>query len=741
MNSKTAKFFGRMMAAGLLFAGAGAFTSCNPEPDESDMYTSTGETAEDFISRKPELASFNAILARVGLDRNLASYGEYTCFVPNNEAITLYIDSLWNDTVAVLPHNGLSENSLQGLIDPSNEHGDSLCNDIAKYHLANGITTSVEMGTGATIRMMLGRTVSAAISDKEGINKGLVTLEQQAGIIEPDSVVTNGIVHVLNRVIPRSNRVVSDELERHDEYSIFISALKLTGLIDSLSRSKKDVTYTIEDVYDNGSNAGKRCYTPEECLIKYTIFAEPDAILKPILRNRNLSEDVNGLIALANDIYGNAQDWYDLLAEKGLWSETTKQYEKTVSTGSDYTSRNNALNMFIAYHILYAGMPVNELVWEYSSRWSDTWNYVNGCGPFDYYETMLPGTLMKIWQPTYMSNTTYINRYIANNTLTDKMPATEDDLGPGLMGSEGMHQVIRQGVRVVRQSTDEYPTNIQAYNGYIHAINNVLAYDAMVPQGVLHERMRFDTTTFLPEFINNNIRMARNSEIAALSPDAHGARVAFPLNYFDNVVSYTKENRFRYNVKGAYNAWQSDTFQGWGNYDLAIKMPPLPTGVYEFRIFYTPMSHGGMMMFYMGNSSKLSSMVPLDIPLDVRIGENDPRIGSTYFMDEEDFGVTSDAAMRNRGYMRGLYSYKDHVDREPVTDAAVKTSLNQRSNQRNTSLRKIMSRNLEVKQSEEYWFRIKNVIPDETDLKWQFDYIEFIPLDVVSNTTYSEDWF
>ena len=45
------------------------------------------------------------------------------------------------------------------------------------------------------------------------------------------------------------------------------------------------------------------------------------------------------------------------------------------------------------------------------------------------------------------------------------------------------------------------------------------------------------------------------------------------------------------------------------------------------------------------------------------------------------------------------------------------------------------------KQSEEHWFRIKNVISDETDLKWQFDYIEFVPLDIVDNGTYSEDWF
>ena len=41
---------------------------------------------------------------------------------------------------------------------------------------------------------------------------------------------------------------------------------------------------------------------------------------------------------------------------------------------------------------------------------------------------------------------------------------------------------------------------------------------------------------------------------------------------------------------------------------------------------------------------------------------------------------------------------------------------------------------MQLKQSEEHWFRIKNVISDETDLKWQFDYIEFVPIDVVTTT-------
>jgi uncharacterized surface protein with fasciclin (FAS1) repeats len=734
MNNKLTKVFGQLFVAALFLAGANVIVGCNPEPDESDMYTSTGETAEDFIARKPNLSAFNTILKRVGLDRNLSSYGEYSCFVPTNDAITAYIDSLYDDTTNKdLPHNGMTQRGLDGLTD-------SLCNDIAKYHLANGINNSVDLGAGSTVRTMLGRTFTSETSVKY---QGMVALEQEAVIIEPDSLVTNGVVHVLNKVIPRSNRVVAAEMERLEEYSIFMKALKETGLVDSLEKTKKPVEYDLPaaESMDNGNSAGNRLYSPKECLIKYTIFAEPDVVMKAALKKAGYSEDFEGLVQFANDTYRDADQWYDMLAEKGLWNNDTKTFEKKVSTGRDFRNRNNALNMFVSYHILFAGMPVNELVFEYSSKTATSWNYVNGCGPFDYYETMLPNTLMKIWQPTWKSNTTYINRYIKNNTLTDQL----GQLGKDGMGSDGMHTVVREGIRVVRTSTDQYKTNIQSYNGYIHAIRDMLVYDRLVPQGVLHERLRFDSTTFLPELINNGIRMSTQAEVKALNGGGSGARVAFALDYFDGVVSYTKENRFRYNVKGGgYNAWQGDTFQGWGNYDLAIKMPPLPTGVYEFRIFYTPMSHGGMMMFYMGDSKKLSSMVPLDIPLDVRIPMTDPRIGSLYFGDEDDMGIATDAAMRNRGYMRGLYSYKDHPGDgkgAPVDDPLCQTTENQRSDKRNASFRKIMSRSLEVKQSGEKWFRIKNVIPDETDLKWQLDYIEFVPLDVVGNTQYSEDWF
>ena len=703
---------GLMGLIGLMGLG---LAGCNPEPDESDLFTATGETAADYIKRKSELTSFDYILNRVRLDRNLSSYGQYTCFAPTNEAIAVYIDSLYNDTEAPVPHNGMTANSLEGLTD-------SLCNDIAKYHLASdGVHNTIEMGGGGTsVPTMLGRPVqTAGIADTASVYRGLVAIEKTAVIIEPDSIVTNGIVHVVNKVIPRSTRVAVDEMERHPEYSIFAAALRLTGLADSLTKSKKDKTYTITDRNDNNTTRDP-LYVPEECKIMYTIFAEPDEVMA-----KNGINSIDDLIAYANNAYANAAEWYDYLSEKGI----------TVSTGTDYTNRFNALNMFVAYHILYAGMPQNELVFENSSRWTNNWNYTNGCMPFDYYETMLPNTLLKIWETT--GTQLYINRYRTFNTLTDELGTVTAGVSGALTGSYGIHELVSPGVRIARTTDTDlsYETNISAYNGYIHAIRSMLVYDRQVPKGVLHERMRFDSTTFLVEFINNGIRMSTIAEMSARNGGGSGNRVAFPLDFFDNVVSYTSENRFRYNVKGAYNAWQGDTFQGWGNYDLAIKMPPIPTGTYEFRIFYTPMSHGGMMQFYMGTSSSMSSMVALDIPLDVRIPISDPRIGSTTFFEEDDQGVATDAALRNRGYMRGLFSYQDHPENH---DGSI--TVNQRSDKRNASLRKIMGR-LDMKQSQEYWFRIKNVISDETDLKWQFDYIEFVPVDVVDNAMYTEDWF
>ena len=180
--------FNHIVTMGLVAVGLFATTACNPEPDESDLYTSTGKTTLDFIKEDPNLSSFLYIMERVGLDKNLAAYGQYTCFIPNNQAVATYINDLYNDDKATVPHNSMTENSLQGLTD-------SLCNDIAKYHLAIGLYPTLNINP--TIPMMLGRSINTeTTSDSEG----RVTINHVAGM-QAGAVIVDGDHEMCHRII------------------------------------------------------------------------------------------------------------------------------------------------------------------------------------------------------------------------------------------------------------------------------------------------------------------------------------------------------------------------------------------------------------------------------------------------------------------------------------------------------------------------------------------------------------
>lgn len=701
------KFFNKGFSAfGVgMFAVAALMVSCVEDPDESSRYTFTGETIDSYLSKEENLSDFYYILQRANYDKRLSVYDQYTCFAPTNDGVRRYIDSLYNDPQAKIPHNGMSENSLEGM-------SDSLCLQIAKYHLCSEPKTIIDLGGGgSTVNTVYGRPVSTSVNPD-----GNVVLNNKA-VIEAggsDLKMTNGVVHVLTEVVPLSNKTIKELLEHLDEYSWFTQALIETGWADKINESYKlnadgkHKEYTITDRMDNGSAAGNALYWPKECKLGFTVFAESNDVM--VQNGINSYEELK---EYANKVYANAPDWYDYMRDKGL----------TVSTGTDYTNPFNALNMFVAYHILPMSMAKDQLVFEFKQGVPCTqtkWNYVNNGEPYDYYETKLPNTMMKIWQPDPKgTQALYINRYKTNNTLTDEV---------GTMGSYGMHELLRPGVGIVRE-------DISAFNGYVHPITSMLVYDREVPNLVFNERMRFDATTFLPEFINNGFRYMSMAEVGALNDGGSGARIAFPLDFFDNVVCYTPESTLRYNVKGDYRAYQADMFQGWGQYDVAVRIPPVPkNGLYEVRLMYAPMDHGGMMQFYLGESSNPQEMKALGIPLDVRIKKEDPRIGWTPFYDEDDLGVATDEAMRNRGYMRGPVSFEGHPDGVGDMEA---------QNCRGDGiviLRRILGR-LELQQSKDYWFRIKNVIKDETDLKWQIDFIEYVPVGVVDNEQYSEDWY
>lgn len=703
-----------LKAVGAVFIpGCIALSSCTAEPDESNRFTFTGETIYDFlVNNDSAYSNFNYILQRSGQDRILSSYGEYTCFAPNNRAVMRYIDSLYNDKESVddagnLLHNGMTENSLEGL-------SDSLCEDIAMFHLLKTELTTTEMltSTGATYRTLLGRYITAGASGSQILVNGNAPIDRTLC----DYEVVNGIVHAVDRVIQRSNKLVARELLTDSvHFSIFYEALERTGLDKQLETQYKTLSAQAPASKDG-------YYIPTECKKGFTVFAETNDVFKA-----NGINNFDDLVAKCKEWYGNAASgsrsmtsgWYDYFRNNNI----------EVDMSSDYTKQNNVVNMFVSYHILKTAVNANVLAFKNNTHTT------HGCtgDAYDYYETMLPMTLIKAWKVTSEGDKIYLNRYVQNNTLTD---------GIETVGSAAMHQMVYKGVEVDVDSLK------QPLNGYVYPIKDILLYDGKVPLGVLNERMRFDALTLLGETMDNGFRGAYVKDITALNSGKSAARVRFPIDYFDNVVVFNGNNtQLDMNLVAdpgskAYSLYKGDSFQGMGVFDFAIKLPPVPDGTYEMRINLDCMPHGTMLQLYIGDKPEIASMEPLSIPLDMRMAmdENDPAIKAMGFvrLDDEslhpeayaDRGLETDKIMRSHGFLRGPLSVRRQNE---STDAFIVRFIPHQ-----------FRRILDTRQlrQQDYWLRLKTVLDDgNLERKFQIDYIEFVPIGVAQNQQYLEDWY
>ena len=725
--------------------------SCNEEPDGSNLFSSDQKTIAEMLRDRSELSAFYRILEKGSFDKYLGTYGEYTCFAPVNEGVNRYIDSLYKDesyliSKAKKKHNGIQEDPNWANLDVMarvNLMPDSLCDDIARFHLSGERHMQVDLdGTATTwTTMKIGRSIRVNTFDEIKAPKeayiGLTSLNDFSAITEGDIEAINGVLHICSEMIPRSDRTTDDQLrvEGEKDLSIFYAALEATGYTDTLMIERKNNPDGTAITYDLGNNHNDRdgnvLYYPKECMIKWTVFAETDDVFRAA--GINSFDDLKTKCA---EWYGNCSGWYDYIKEKNI----------KISTGDDYTSKFNVVNMFVAYHILRAGMPIDRIVYEKNKQTDASWNFCFGYEPQEYFETMLPNTLLKVWETNpKTTKDLWLNRYLTNNTLTAK-------LGMFGMPGDGDHTLVFRGVSVDRNSS------VETLNGYIHRIKGILKYDQNA-KDALHERLRLDSSTFLYELINNGLRGATPSEVSTLNGGGDGNRVAFHNTFFDNIVCYNPGTLLRFNVMGAWRAHNSDQFQGWDVYDFAIKLPHVPTGDYELRIIYPPMGRGGLMQFYLGNSSKQSDMVAIGIPFDACAN---PHEDATFGYEpiqtldenpESDFGVECGQRMHVRGYMyapasfsRGTYntitdplSYNENDIYSAASQITGSTSCRSETGYGTMMLRRIITTQ-RFEQGQDYWLRIKNLVND-ANLGWSFDFIELVPLDIVNSQTMSEDWY
>lgn len=702
---------GGMMALAAL--GVASFTSCSEEIDDSNLYTFTGQTVIDYLRSDSTLSDIARISDRAGMSDRLSAYGTYTCFAPTNEALKVYIDSLYNDKKSD-NHNGLyagevPADSVMNRLWKS-EKCDSLCKDIIESHVTGQKKTTNDFLTGADITMMLGNTHTP-----KRVN-GEITMDGTTHFIKTDQEVENGIVQVIDRLFYRSTNYIIDEMDAMGCYGLWVEALRKTGIDKILQeniRTKGISWFNIEP-----ENQYPYADYPTKCKVGFTIFAEPDEVLK--------KEGINtfaDLVARANQEYANCKNWYSYVEDKGI----------NVSTGNDYTNQWNALNMFIRYHILHYALSTDKLVYSY--------NELKDIDVYEYVRTLLPGTMFKltgIKDPGGNVGEIRINRQLNTPTLTSD-PGNTNLNGTAYLAA---NQVIDEGILVGNSKINSR----QASNGYVHPISGVLAYKETVPNKVLNERLRFEFMSLFDESMTNRYRGYTGADLKSFfgRTDRNITAVRIPEGYFENMVIYngdasrvyylTKDQANGYQGYDCWNDYQGDELYCKGAYDFAIKLPPVPKdGTYELRFGYVNNGKRTIVQFYLGHSSDRSTMTPCDIPLDQNVNPTSTTVGWTNPNTDGDNGAAVDKAMHNRGWMRGpnYFSNKKHGE---GSTARFKSDGGQHH------IRRVVTKQY-FKQGEENWFRCKTAMPENTEAEFQLDYIELVPATVYNHSSLTEDIF
>lgn len=98
------KLLSRILFAFMALIVSVAVSSCSDSIDESNLYVFSGQSVTGFVKQQPELSKYLVLLkkARSGMGRGstmdhmLESRGNYTCFIPTDDAIQEFVDSVEN---------------------------------------------------------------------------------------------------------------------------------------------------------------------------------------------------------------------------------------------------------------------------------------------------------------------------------------------------------------------------------------------------------------------------------------------------------------------------------------------------------------------------------------------------------------------------------------------------------------------------------------------------------------------
>ena len=569
---KIQKYHNRLasLAAACLMMGA-AVSSCSDDVKDDAYYTFTGQTVASYCAENLDMFStFYALIEDTGNFSLLSTYGHYTCFAPDNAAFEEYFTSI-----------GKNYDSLT-----LDEKREIVYNHVIKSGAIDFTSDRFEEGALSEATMSDNYIVISYKTDDAGA--GLVIyVNKDVPIIERDIEVHNGVVHHVGAVIRPTKEFIGDiivdpAVTGNRSFRIFSEALQLTHLADSLVKTYDEhYVCPAEDGSGMVQVGGRPMRVPVMKRYGYTLFAEPDDVMA--------AEGINSI----DDLKAYAARYYS-------------------DDNPDYTSRDNALNKFVAYHILDRQMSTNAMLYGGKATAPNSMR-----DRVEFYETMYEYHIIKV------NVGIVLNRSERNRN---------DYVG-----------------------VDETCSNLSAINGYVHSLSSMLVYDRdRMENDVLNCRIRFDMFNVAPELTNNNIRW----QLENIAAPAQGYTI--PHDFCSKHLSFTKETEITMWASIYWDVHQADELKLNGWYDFTLRMIPVPPGSYEVRVGYRPESWRGIAQFFIDGEIQ-------GIPRDLRVTGHDPQVGWI-----ADTGGPQDSendkAMRNRGYMKAPASMWSNHDNCSLRD-------------------------------------------------------------------------
>ncbi len=258
LSSNSLKY---LVLFGVLIFGMSSCDLFSDYMKDKTFLTSDDIMIDEYIEKKDtSMSLFLDAADKVSFRGLLHAYGTNTCFIPNNQAIKNYCQTLGIASLTALP--------------------DSEIEAFIKFHLVRDTIRTAEFVDGRLAKAtMLGKYLTTK-TVQVGNENPVIKVNRQANVLEKDIRVSNGIIHKIDQVLIPNKKTVGEMVEQLPaNYSLFKDIMAETGMIDTLKKNGADLWYTV--ILQSDESFAAEGILTKDSLINKMKIAQPDFASDP----------------------------------------------------------------------------------------------------------------------------------------------------------------------------------------------------------------------------------------------------------------------------------------------------------------------------------------------------------------------------------------------------------------------------------------------------------------------------